>query len=142
MRKKYITKNPEETKLLAKKLASTLRGGEVICLYGELGAGKTVFVKGVIDYFLPGKKVLSPTFIIVRHYYPQNSAIKNILHVDLYRLSETYEIQSLGLNEFMTKPDSIVLIEWAEKLAKLLPKQRIDIRFNILSEQQRLIKID
>lgn len=141
MKNNYITSSPEETKKLAQKIASELKGGEVICLCGELGAGKTVFVKGVIDYFLPGKRVLSPTFIIVRHYHPKDSIIKDIFHVDLYRISKSFEIQSLGLNEFMNKSDNIVLIEWAERLGKFLPKKRIDIRVKTLSNQSRSIEI-
>lgn len=136
-----ITKSPEETKRLARKIASTLHSGEVLCLYGDLGAGKTTFIRGLIEFFIPGKRVLSPTFIIVRHYYINHPFIKNIYHVDLYRISMIEEIADLGLSEFMNKSDTIVAIEWAEKLESLLPEKRIDINFSIIDENKRGIKI-
>lgn len=138
----YISNSDIETRKISEQFASRLKGGEVLCLYGDLGAGKTVFARGMVNYFLPGKRVLSPTFIIVRHYYPQNFPIKDILHVDLYRISQSSEVQDLGLAEFMNKSDNIVVIEWADRLSELLPEKRIDIKLETLSDQTRLIRID
>ncbi len=137
----YTTKTIEETKKLGEGLGSKLCGGEVICLYGELGAGKTVFTSGLINFFLPKKRILSPTFIIVRHYPVIDPKIKNIYHADLYRMTNDGEIESTGLTEFINKPDSIVLVEWAEKMGKLLPKARIDVKFLITGENERNISI-
>lgn len=137
----YISQSPEQTSIIAQKIASRLKGGEVICLYGDLGAGKTVFVKGIIQYYLPEKRVLSPTFIIVRHYQPKKSAIKNIYHLDLYRIQKEAEAAEIGFND-MINSGSLVAIEWADKLGKLLPQKRIDIRINILDDNRRSIKIN
>lgn len=139
----YLSKTPNKTIQLGKKIASKLKGGEILCLYGELGAGKTTFTKGVVNYFLPKKRVLSPTYIIVRHYQIGRSpSIKNIYHVDLYRISEKTGLRGIGLDEFVKKPDSIVLIEWAEKLGKLAFDRRIDVRFEKIDENSRKIVIN
>ena len=137
----YITNNSDETKQIGYRFGLRCGGGEVLCLYGDLGAGKTTFAHGFINYFLPGKRVLSPTFIIVRHYRPPQAFIKNIYHVDLYRLAKTEEILATGLTEFMCKPDSIVILEWAEKMGKFLPDKRIDIHFTMLDNDKRKISI-
>ncbi len=139
---KYISNSFKETRGLGIEIASHLNGGEVVCLYGELGAGKTVFVQGMMEYFLPGKRVLSPTFIIVRHYQINHRLIKRFLHIDLYRMTNIQEIKELEFFESMHKYDTVVAIEWAEKLKDLLPKERIDIRLKTLPEQSRLIEID
>ncbi len=121
------TNREEKTRKLAAEFAATLSGGEVVCLYGDLGAGKTVFASSVINYFLPGKRVLSPTFIIVRHYYPQKSQIKEILHIDLYRINNESEIKGLGLPDMLKNKDKVYIIEWAGRLGGFLPQKRIDI---------------
>ena len=92
-----ITNNTDDTSKIGKKIAAGLKGGEVFCLYGELGAGKSVFTRALINYFLPGIRVLSPTFIIVRQYETGKIKIKTIYHLDLYRLTNTGEFQDLGL---------------------------------------------
>lgn len=139
---RYITETPDQTKKLASRFAFRLSGGEVVCLYGELGAGKTVFVQGMIGYFLPEKRILSPTFIIVRHYQTNHNIIKRFLHIDLYRMKDMKEIRDLEFFESMHKPDTIVAVEWAEKLGNLLPKDRIDVHIKSLDEDKREINID
>jgi tRNA threonylcarbamoyladenosine biosynthesis protein TsaE len=135
----FKSNNNIETKQLGRTLAAQMKGGEVICLYGDLGSGKTTFMNGFINFFLPGKRVLSPTFIIVRHYNISNKKIKNILHADLYRIEKVENIDILGLAEFMNKSDKVMAIEWAERLGKYLPVKRIDIKFDIISESKRNI---
>lgn len=137
----YITKNSTETKTLGKKIAGSLTGKKALCLYGPLGSGKTTFVSGLIDFFLPGQRILSPTFVIVRHYQTGNKKIKNIIHADLYRLSKGKHIKELGLDDFFNQPDCIVLIEWADRLSDNLPKKRKDIIFEIIDESSRKIII-
>jgi len=136
-----ISKNQTDTYNRGREYASKLQGGEILALSGPLGAGKTTFIKGAVNYFLPGKRVLSPTFIIVRHYYPQHSLIKHLLHVDLYRLQDTVQIQDLGLDEFFALPQTVVLIEWADRMGQLLPQRRIDVNFKIRSANTREILI-
>src|SRR3989338_9258543 len=113
---KHTTRNVTETEKLGEKSAAKLRGGEVVLLFGELGSGKTAFTRGLIRHFLPGIRVLSPTFIIVRHYKPGKNYIKNIYHVDLYRVSSEKEIESVGFTEYLFKPSTIIVVEWPDLL--------------------------
>lgn len=136
-----ITHSCLETERLGKKIAAKLKGGEVLCLYGELGAGKTTFMHGLIGYFLPGKRVVSPTFVIVRHYELSGADVKFIYHIDLYRLEKQSEIQNVGLTEQFGKSDTIIAIEWAQKLGELIPDKRIDVSFQIVSEHTREIRV-
>lgn len=137
----YISKSPAETKQIGADLASGAKGGEVIYLYGDLGSGKTTFASGFINFFLPEKRVLSPTFIIVRHYKVYRHPIVYIHHVDLYRISKTTGIKDLGLSDFLKDPKSVFLIEWPEKIGNTLTNKRIDIKFNIKNNSERGIKI-
>src|SRR3989339_1119927 len=98
---KYITWSARETSNLGRELAARLKGGEVVCLYGNLGSGKTTFISGVVNYFKPKTRVLSPTFIIVRHYRFNKPPVKNLLHADLYRLEDKPSIEALGLADFL-----------------------------------------
>ena len=135
---KYITWSPRETSDLGRELAARLSGGEVVCLYGDLGSGKTTFISGVINYFRPKTRV-SPTFIIVRHYRFDKAPIINLFHADLYRLENKLSVKALGLAEYWTDPDTVFLMEWAEKMAGQLPENRIDISFRITGRDKREI---
>lgn len=138
----FKTRSREDTIRKGREFAATLKGGEAVCLYGDLGAGKTVFVKGIIDYFIPGKRVLSPTFVIVRHYPTKNATIEEIIHVDLYRLDTQKDIENLGLSQYLHKPDSVVLIEWAQKLGAHLPKKRIDVKISYMGNSGRAFELN
>lgn len=138
----YKSCGPNDTKRLGMKIASQLDGGEVICLYGDLGAGKTTFVNGMVNYYLPETRVLSPTFIIVRHYLINHNSLRHFLHVDLYRLKNLPEIESLGLEDYLRKSDTIMAIEWPERMKDLLPEKIIEVRFSGIEENERKIKID
>lgn len=115
--------------LLADAQGETLN---VIALYGDLGSGKTTFVQGLAKGLGIEEKIISPTFIIVRCYRIKNheSGIMNFYHIDLYRVESEKDIEGLGLEEILQDSQSIIVIEWAEKLKNLLPKKRIDIKFS------------
>lgn len=133
---KYITRSKKETKDLAKKLAKKLTG--VIALIGELGSGKTTFAQGFAEGLEIKEKIISPTFVLIRQHKIPNSK-KILYHIDLYRIED---IKSLGLDELWSNKENIVLIEWAEKIKKLLPKNTTYIQFKILSENKRQIIIN
>ncbi len=145
----FTTNNFQETQNIAADFAKGLKTGCVICLYGDLGYGKTTFVQGFARGLGIKKKILSPTFIIVRTYEIKNKKenrkminnIKNFYHVDLYRITDEREISDLGLVDMMDNPENIVLIEWPEKLGKFLPKRRIDVRFEYIDENKRKLEI-
>jgi len=113
----------------------------IIALTGELGSGKTTFVQGLARGLGIKKRVLSPTFILMRQYAIRYMPYANFYHVDLYRVENEKDVRGLGLSEIWSNPENIVAIEWAEKIKKILPKKRIDIRFNYLNNNQRKITI-
>lgn len=132
-------KSALETKKIGQRIGRILKGGETICLYGPLGSGKTTFAQGIAERFKINR-LPSPTFIIVRRYPARGRAIKNFYHVDLYRIEKEEELKSLGLKDFFS-PENVVVIEWAEKGQNLLPEERIDICFEYISEKERKITI-
>jgi len=121
---KYISKTEKETYQIAAKIAKKLKGGEIIALEGDLGAGKTTLVKGLAKVFGIKQHVTSPTFVLMKVYEIKNIEyrIKNLVHVDCYRLDEPQELFYLGIEEYLNKPDTVVIIEWADKIKKYLLK--------------------
>ncbi len=139
--KKYISKSVAETKKIAKNIAKDFKGGEVLGLVGNLGTGKTHFTKGVAEYFKIQRAVTSPTFVLLKPYkIKKNKSIKNLIHIDCYRLDSPEELLAIGLNEFIKNKKNIVVIEWAEKIKNILPKNTIYIDFKLgKKENERII---
>lgn len=113
----------------------------VICLYGQLGMGKTTFVQGFAKGLGITTRLLSPTFIIVRR--QKCTALDRFFyHLDVYRMNGKKALEELGIREIFENPDNISVVEWAERLEDLLPKRRIDVRFEPGgSESERRIHI-
>ncbi len=101
----------------------------VLALWGELGAGKTTFVQGFIKSAGIKNKITSPTFVIIKNYKLKTKNYNCIYHIDCYRIREPKELIKLGLKEIFKNPKNIILIEWAEKIKKILPKNTIWIKF-------------
>jgi len=135
----YQTKNFEQTKLLGKKLAKRLKPGDILAFYGNLGSGKTTFIQGLALALNIKRRIISPTFIIIRHYKLEKG---NFYHIDLYRTQNMNDLLSVGLGEIISNNENIVTIEWAEKLDKLLPKKRYDLKFSYIDESTRSITIN
>ena len=133
----------ETTRELAKNFSNYLKGGEIIFLYGEMGVGKTTFVKYLINQLLVKKnlqttEVTSPTFNLLNEYEIDNLIIK---HYDLFRMKNVSEIQNLDL--FDQNKNTITLIEWPELIEKENVKKTIDLVFNYENEfNNRSVKID
>lgn len=132
-----ITESAQETAEVGQKLALSLKSdtkeGEsprILCLYGELGSGKTTFTQGFAKALGLTGRLLSPTFIIVRRYDLAGLG-KNFYHIDLYRLNSIDEMEELGLSEIFADPDVFTVIEWADKLTTNLPVNRVDIWFRV-----------
>ncbi len=141
---KYISKSEQQTYKIAANLSKKLKGGEVIALEGDLGAGKTAFVKGLAKAVGIKKHVTSPTFVLMKIYPSSNqqSAISNLVHVDCYRLDEPQELFYLGIEEYLNKSDTLVVIEWADKIKKYLKNFKKIIWLNIeIKNQQRYFKV-
>jgi tRNA threonylcarbamoyladenosine biosynthesis protein TsaE len=141
--KTTVTKTYRETQSEGIKLAGKLNQGGVVSLYGNLGSGKTTFVQGLAKGLGIKQKIISPTFIIVRKYNVsiknKVSSIKYFYHIDLYRIEDEKDIEGLGLKEILNDPENIVAIEWPEKIEKILPKDRTDIHFEYIGNNQRQI---
>ncbi len=135
----YITKSAQETKKIARGLASKVKQGTV-ALSGELGAGKTTFVQGFAEGLGISDKIISPTFVLIRqHKIPESGNM--LYHIDLYRLEDSSQLQSLGLEEIFFDPNNLILIEWAEKAESLLPKKSIKISLEKIDEEKRKITV-
>lgn len=137
-----VTHSPEETMALAAEVVRGLRGGEVVVLQGELGAGKTVFAQGMARALGIAEAVRSPTFVIVREYrVPAHPTIRELVHVDFYRLTTLEQAQDLGLSDLIGRPDVVVVTEWLPEQFALPPSVRtIRIELSILSANERRIK--
>lgn len=129
--------SPEETFRLGQNLGKRLRGGEVVCLEGDLGAGKTVLAKGIGEGLGISQEITSPTYTFIQEYSTENGGF-TFVHMDLYRLQYPEEAEIIGVTDYF-KDDCICLIEWPERIADLLPKDRIEIRIVGSGEDQRSI---
>ena len=127
---------------MGREIGAKLKGGEVLALQGDLGAGKTTFIQGLAKGLGIKKTIVSPTFIIVRR-YPVSDG-RQFYHVDLYRLEEGIgkELENLGLTDEWGRKENIVVIEWADKAINEIPKNAIWVEFEYLDEHKRKIKTD
>ena len=139
--KQIITVSEKQTFALAKKFTKRFKGGEIIGLVGELGAGKTVFVKGLASGLGIKKTVNSPTFVLMKIYKIKNAKlkVKNLCHIDAYRVKTAKEIALLGAREYFNRPDTVTVIEWADKIKKILPK-KTKFFYIIYNQNKRIIK--
>lgn len=128
------------TEAIAGQLAATLRGGECIALNGDLGAGKTQFVRGVVRG-LGGdpRQVSSPTFVLL-HIYQGATVRLPVYHLDAYRVSGPAELDAIGFTELLEQ-GGVVVVEWAERVADLLPASRIAVEIEAIGETARKITI-
>jgi tRNA threonylcarbamoyladenosine biosynthesis protein TsaE len=116
------SKSVQETRILGASLAPMLGSGDVVSLSGDLGAGKTMFVQGVAAAMGVRERVTSPTFAIVHEYHGRH----RIVHVDVYRLDSWQEVFDLGFEELID-PEAIMIVEWGEALAPLLPRSHLEV---------------
>jgi len=153
--KSIIAKSPQETIELAQKIAHQLKGGEILALTGELGSGKTTFIKGLAEGLKVAEVITSPTFVMLKS-FPAKIQEKKIefVHVDAYRVETIEDIKSVGIEDYFEqsekqgsaeagsyfgRDDVIIAIEWAEKIKEILPKKIINIKFDIIDENSRRI---
>jgi tRNA threonylcarbamoyladenosine biosynthesis protein TsaE len=130
------TTSVEQTRDLGAALADVLRGGDVVVLVGELGAGKTAFVQGLARGLGVTEPVVSPSFVLVREYEGR----LRLAHADAYRLAGPAEFEDLGLEE-VTGPDTVTAVEWGDRVELALPGPRLAIRFRVVSESERELEI-
>ena len=135
------TNSPKETKKVAEKLAKILTAGSAVALFGDLGAGKTVFAQGLAKGLGIKRKVISPTFVFMRSYpFLLHKKPLTFYHIDLYRGQDSGDFRNLGLEEIFSD-EGIVVLEWAEKIRDVLPKRRIDVTISVTGDKTRKISI-
>lgn len=132
---KITSRSIEDTMELAENIESEKFPGMIICLDGELGSGKTLFVKGFAKSLGIEDNITSPTFNIVKEY---QSGEMPLYHMDVYRLEDGDE--SIGFDDYF-KSEGICIIEWAELIEDSLPEERLDIKFRVIDEDTRIIKL-
>lgn len=139
----FISKCELDTINYGKKFAERIAPGDVIALYGELGAGKTEFVKGVCQQLEIEQIVTSPTFTIMNCYTGRlNDHNISIYHIDLYRIKKVDELDEIGFDECIHSPSDVKLIEWAEKAEDRLSKLDYKISFSLDEENENLRQIE
>lgn len=132
-----ISKSPEGTRAVGKAVAEVSRLGDVIALTGELGAGKTVFVRGLAEALgADPRAVSSPTFVLMQEYAAQPP----VLHIDAYRIESLGELETTGWTEALAG-ESISVIEWAERIAGELPGDRLVVRLGHVGDAERSIEL-
>ena len=133
MEYKYTSKDESDTLELAQNIESEKFPNMVICLNGELGSGKTVFVKGFASSLGLTENITSPTFNIVKE-YPNGEL--SLYHIDAYRLEEHKD--NIGISDYFNK-EGVTIIEWAELIPDILPEERLEIEFRLVDENTRVL---
>jgi len=134
---RYESRSPEETQRLGEALGRRLRAGDVVATIGELGAGKTCFLQGLVKGLGVTETATSPTFVLINHYRGRLP----VYHLDAYRTESLAELQDLGLEEFIWG-DGVTVVEWADKLLPLLPPHTITVKISGLGNEPREILIE
>ena len=136
--REFISHSVSDTEAFAKQLAKTFVGGEVLLLHGELGAGKTHFVKGLAAGLGVDDVVTSPTFALHNSY----TGRLTLNHFDFYRIEDSEEVVVLGLNEFFYDKQAVSAIEWSENVKDLLPKGCVTVKIEKIDENSRKITVE
>lgn len=135
----HTTRSSEETFELGRTLSHRLQPGDVVALYGDLGSGKTEFIKGICAGLKVQGHIASPSFIIINEYpFQYREKKSNVYHIDLYRLISAAELRGLGLDEYLSR-GGICLIEWAERAKSYLPARRYDVSLTLGDEENSRI---
>ena len=139
----FLSNSTQDTFNFGLNLAKKSKGGDIYALIGDLGGGKTCFTKGFAKGLGIKKNINSPSFLLMKIYKVNRPGIKNFCHVDVYRLKRPGEIIEIGVEEFLGRQDTITVIEWADKIKKLLtPYKKAEATFSFLAKNSRLIKIN
>jgi tRNA threonylcarbamoyladenosine biosynthesis protein TsaE len=133
----FFSRSPEQTRRVGIRVGSLLRTGDVICLHGELGAGKTTFSQGVAQGWGSLDPVSSPTFVLVNQYRRADG--RQLFHMDAYRLDSSAEAEELDLDAMLAQ--GALVIEWPERIPDLIPAERLWLDFEYLDEEGRQMLI-
>jgi tRNA threonylcarbamoyladenosine biosynthesis protein TsaE len=134
----FFSRSPEQTRRIGMRLGGEIQAGDVICLQGDLGTGKTTFVQGLAQGWGSRDSVSSPTFIIVNVYRRENGG--QLFHLDTYRLDSVPEAEELDLDTMLA--EGALVVEWPERLGALVPDERLWINLDHTAEEQRQIRFN
>lgn len=129
----FFSRSPEQTRRIGMRLGSLLKAGDIICLQGDLGAGKTTFTQGLAQGWGSLDSVSSPTFILVNQYRRADG--EKLFHLDAYRLDSVPEAEELDLDSMLA--EGALIIEWPERLGNLIPNEHLYIQLEHISEEHR-----
>ncbi|MBI5080179.1 MAG: tRNA (adenosine(37)-N6)-threonylcarbamoyltransferase complex ATPase subunit type 1 TsaE [Chloroflexi bacterium] len=135
-----ITHSPAQTYQLGQQLGAMTREGDLICLCGELGVGKTTLASGIGNGWGAREIVNSPTFVFVNEY--SDSRGRRLYHIDAYRLRDAADSQSIALDDLLNDPHGAVMIEWAERVQDVLPNEYLQIDLVAVDDQTRQVKLE
>lgn len=142
MKGSFETASVEDTWALAREFAAELRPGDVVCLEGDLGAGKTTFTQGLAAALGVKGRVTSPTFCIVQEHEGRGgSSVPLLVHMDLYRLRGEDDVLAIGWEDYLAR-GAVIVVEWPERAGSLIPPGARRVVINHLSEDSRLVRID
>jgi len=140
---KVLIKNLAEMEKFARQFIDELKVGarpKVICLSGELGSGKTAFVKAVAKIFGIDEDITSPTFVIQKNYIlPTGKNFEKLIHIDAYRLDSGEELAKLGVDKIFADPKNLIFLEWPENVSEIMPKDSIYLKFQFIDDNTREI---
>lgn len=137
-----ISTSVEQTQRFAYRLGQLLQPGDIVCLQGELGTGKTAFVRGLARAVGVPDAVTSPTFTLMNEYRGRGQRVP-LFHIDVYRLNEPSEIESLGLDEYLFG-NGVCAIEWADRIRSLLPEDCLWVslqHYNLADNRRRIVML-
>jgi tRNA threonylcarbamoyladenosine biosynthesis protein TsaE len=137
MERVVISESPEETMEIAMDLAKRLRDGDVVALVGELGSGKTTFVKGLARGLFVPEEILSPSFLLARTY----RGPRVLHHLDFYRVRSRAELEEVGLHELLPPEVGVTAVEWAERFPEVIPKEALWVTIGHVASNRRKITI-
>ncbi len=151
MAQTFNTHSADETREVGRNFAQTLKPGTLVCFEGNLGAGKTTFIQGMLEAFGAELPFVSPTFILMKQYdllkpkklnfqLEVELLIQRIYHADAYRLGAP-EFREIGFEEWIADPAGVTLLEWPERIAELLPEKYVTVSIESISETERRIEI-
>jgi tRNA threonylcarbamoyladenosine biosynthesis protein TsaE len=136
----YTSHSPEDTQKIAAEFALSLKGGEFIGLIGDLGAGKTTFVRGLVQALGGTVRVKSPTFTVMNEYPVNHGSIKRVVHIDFYRFTDDHEINALSLDD-ERRSDTVVLAEWPNILHSWSNNVSYEITLDYLDQASRNVSV-
>lgn len=142
LKSNFISKSETETKAFAAFFLQQFGDYHIVCLKGELGSGKTTFAQGIAEALGIRRRIISPTFILMRNYpIPKRANVKfhTLIHIDAYRIHTNEDI--LGLTDISSDPTNFILIEWPDNIKNILPEKRIELHFFYHQGNEREIKI-